>query len=235
MIQTFNYPHPSYERYNEYRDEITNGMLNTSLYQTVRENVMQDVSGGGYRTEWKFHERGYDDINTLLAWIKELIPKAAYVFANEGADISEYNPEELGFDPNAFKINECWGVLYNKGEGVIPHNHFPYAMSYCYFVNTPKGSTPLIIGEEEIQPVAGKIVFFLSHQYHEVLPTEADGRCVITGNILYTPPTVDEEWGSWNKLVQKYDLNPDEPDVGDIALAMDAVRNASKREKLNEN
>ena len=39
---------------------------------------------------------------------------------------------------------------------------------------------------------------------------------------------------SWNKLVEKYDLNPDEPDVGDIALAMDAVRNASKREKLND-
>ena len=37
----------------------------------------------------------------------------------------------------------------------------------------------------------------------------------------------------WNKLVEKYDLNPDEPDVGDIALAMDAVRNATKREELD--
>ena len=38
----------------------------------------------------------------------------------------------------------------------------------------------------------------------------------------------------WDKLVEKYDLNPDEPDVGDIALAMDAVRNASKREELEK-
>ena len=39
----------------------------------------------------------------------------------------------------------------------------------------------------------------------------------------------------WDKLVEKYDLNPDEPDMGDIALAMDAVRNASKREEEQEN
>ena len=44
---------------------------------------------------------------------------------------------------------------------------------------------------------------------------------------------LDEEL-EWNKLVEKYDLNPDEPDVGDIALAMDAVRNASKREELEK-
>jgi hypothetical protein len=45
---------------------------------------------------------------------------------------------------------------------------------------------------------------------------------------------LDEEV-SWDKLVEEYDLNPDEPDVGDIALAMDAVRNAAKREEEQEN
>ncbi len=163
--------------------------LNPSLLKIVRENLIQMVSGGGYRTGWKLHERGLEDINILLSWISELIPKAAYVFANKDADISAYNPGELGYHPDKLKIQECWGIHYNKGEGVISHNHFPYTMTACYYVNVPEGSAPIIMEGEEIHPVAGRVVFFPGHQYHEVMPTQnkADGRCAIPSNIVYSP------------------------------------------------
>ena len=175
IYQTFDYPQSS--------------KLNPFLLQIVRMNLIQEVNGGGYRTDWKLHERGLENINILLSWISGLIPKAAYVFALK-KDISTYDPKVLlGFDPHKLKIQECWGIYYNKGEGVVSHNHFPYTMTACYYVNVPEGSAPIIMEGEEIQPVSGRVVFFPGHQYHEVVPTQnkADGRCAIPSNIVYSP------------------------------------------------
>ena len=74
--------------------------------------------------------------------------------------------EEVGFDVNSFKIKECWGIYYNKGEGVVKHNHFPHALSFVYCVNIPKKSSPIVIEGKKIKQTAGTIIFFLSHQYH---------------------------------------------------------------------
>ena len=102
--------------------------------------------------------------NSLLTWLESSIQYAAFYFAH-GYD-KEYDASLLGFNPLAFKINECWGVLYNKGEGVIKHNHFPYAMSFVYYVKMPEGSSPLILDDEEILLPEGRVIFFLGHQFH---------------------------------------------------------------------
>ena len=92
---------------------------------------------------------------------------------------------DLGFDPKAFSIVECWGINYGKGEGVRPHNHYPYALSFCYYVNLPEGSSPLVLDDEVIHPKEGQIIFFLSNTYHSVPSCSVDGRCAIVGNIMY--------------------------------------------------
>ena len=65
------------------------------------------------------------------------------------------------------------------------HNHFPYALSFCYYVNLPSGSSPLVLNNEIINLKEGQVIFFLSSSYHSVPPTSVNGRCVIVGNIMY--------------------------------------------------
>ena len=157
--------------------------LNPSLFQRVKDNYVSQVQGGGRRTSVNFHQKGIQEVDILLTWIKNILPKAVYKFSQDGEDICKM--EEVGFDINSFKIKECWGIYYNKGEGVVKHNHFPYALSFVYCVNIPKKSSPIVIEGKKIKQTAGAVIFFLSHQYHWVKSTQSDGKCVITGNILY--------------------------------------------------
>ena len=156
--------------------------LNPRLYDIVRENVDHSVKGEGDITLMDLHTRGIKDVDILITWIRNIIPDVACKFAE-----NDENKGGLGFSVNSFKINECWGIHYNKGQKVINHNHFPYALSFCYCVSAPPKSSPLILEGERITPVPGRIIFFLSHQSHGTLPSKVDGRCVLTGNILYAP------------------------------------------------
>ncbi len=157
--------------------------LNPKLYDIVLENVDHSVMGEGYITLMDLHTRGIKDVDVLLTWIKQLIPNVACKFAANGEDKGDI----VGFNANSFKINECWGIHYDKGQKVVKHNHFPYTMSFTYCVNAPDKSSPLVIEGERITPVPGRVIFFLAHQYHGTLPSKVDGRCMIVGNVLYTP------------------------------------------------
>jgi len=168
QYQTFDYPYAS--------------KLNPRLYRIVVENVDHSVMGEGCITLMDLHTRGIKDVDVLLTWIKQLIPNVACKFAANGEDKGDI----VGFNANSFKINECWGIHYDKGQKVVKHNHFPYTMSFAYCVNAPDKSSPLIIEGERITPVPGRVIFFLSHQYHGTLPSKVDGRCMIVGNVLYT-------------------------------------------------
>ena len=156
--------------------------LNPRLYDIVLENVDHSVKGEGDITLMDLHTRGIKDVDILITWIRNIIPDVACKFAE-----NDENKGGLGFSVNSFKINECWGIHYNKGQKVINHNHFPYALSFCYCVSAPPKSSPLILEGERITPVPGRIIFFLSHQSHGTLPSKVDGRCMIVGNVLYVP------------------------------------------------
>ena len=156
--------------------------LNPRLYDIVLENVDHSVKGEGDITLMDLHTRGIKDVDILITWIRNIIPDVACKFAE-----NDENKGGLGFSVNSFKINECWGIHYNKGQKVINHNHFPYALSFCYCVSAPPKSSPLILEGERITPVSGRIIFFLGHQYHGTLPSKLDGRCMIVGNVLYVP------------------------------------------------
>ena len=157
--------------------------LNPKLYDIVLENVDHSVMGEGCITLMDLHTRGIKEVDILITWIKNIIPEVACKFVANG----ESKGDIVGFNANSFKINECWGIHYNKGQKVVKHNHFPYTMSFAYCVNAPDKSSPLIIEGERITPVPGRVIFFLSHQYHSTLSSKVDGRCMIVGNVLYTP------------------------------------------------
>jgi len=164
--------------------DIPDKDINSSLYDLIREESRYRIHGNGSRTSFSFVDDNRDtnkELDYCITWIESLIKYAAFSFAND----KEYDGGELGFDPTPFNISECWGVLYNEGEGVERHNHFPQTISFVYYVRMPEGSSPLILDEEEILLPEGRVIFFLGNQWHSVPPTEVSDRCIIAGNIAY--------------------------------------------------
>ncbi len=94
------------------------------------------------------------------------------------------------------KCVELWGVLYKEGDYITEHNHSPSLYSFSYYVNAPKGSSPLVFvtSGRKIKPEAGKVVIFESRLKHKVLPNKVNGRCIISGNFIY-----DKGEGTYNK------------------------------------
>ena len=167
--------------------------INPRLCQTISRYDIEDVVVGGARkTDMNLHKKGIPELTALLNWIDDLTPLAAHGFTNTDEYdknnyrlVSDQGGGKYNFNIKAFELVHCWGITYNKGEGVERHNHFPYALSFCYYVNLPSGSSPLVINNEIINPKAGQVVFFLSSAYHSVPPCSVDGRCSVVGNIMY--------------------------------------------------
>ena len=171
--------------------------LNPILHQLIEDEPKDFIKGGGNRTGWTF---GLDnkEVDVLMRWVDELIPTIAHNFSRVIGgkdDTGEYGSKkymyhgggELGYDPQAFKIIESWGIIYDKGQGVEPHNHYPYALSFSYYVNMPEGSSPLVFEHDKVEMKEGQIIFFQGHVYHMVPPSDVSGRSVLAGNIAYSP------------------------------------------------
>jgi len=168
--------------------------LNPKLYEIISNYNTEPVVGGGWKTDKDLHHKSIEELTTLLTWIGGLVPLVSHKYSNphdveydprDYARISDEGGGKYNFNIDAFKLVHCWGITYNKGDGVEKHNHFPYALSFCYYVNLPDGSSPLILENEEIYPKEGQVIFFLSNSYHSVAPCSVDGRCAVVGNIMY--------------------------------------------------
>ena len=93
----------------------------------------------------------------------------------------------LKFATEEIFCSEIWGALYNIGEYTTSHNHQPSYFSFVYYVNTPKGPSPLIFDFSgyRVKPKSGKLVIFDSKLYHSVPKNKCDGRSLIAGNFIY--------------------------------------------------
>ena len=162
----------------QYYDYPYASRVKSKLYQEIENNLDHAVMGGGYITPMSLHKKGIREVDIIVQWINNLVPQIAYKFTQGGDD----SDKGVGFN-NSFEIEELWGIIYNKGEGVVKHNHFPWCMSFCYFVNVPKNCVPFILEGKRIKPIEGRIIVFPSFLYHWAPPSKCDGRCVIAGNI----------------------------------------------------
>ena len=163
--------------------------INPKLYNLVDLYHNNDpIKGGGKRTNPNLHQQDNKEINILTRWINDLIINFS---SNIRGGSSPYIPSCSGlgggggFDPYQSYIHSCWGVIYKKGDGVEKHNHFPYPISFCYYVKTPSHSSPIIIENKRMRVNEGQLILFLSHYDHYVPKSKVDGRCVIVGNINY--------------------------------------------------
>ena len=80
-----------------------------------------------------------------------------------------------------------WGQWYRKGDFQIAHTHYPNQWSFVYFVNTPRGSSPLVFSrsKKKVAAKAGNMVIFPSWVRHQVPPNKCQERSVVAGNFYY--------------------------------------------------
>ena len=163
-------------------------------------------------TLWDIHKSQSKEINSLLNWVQSLIPHACWDLTRKDLNESKenqienkrsafeqveketraeedeyYGGDHVGYNFYRFGIEESWSILFTKGDGVPVHNHFPYPLTFCYYVKKPKGSPNIFIEGKEIEVRAGQVIFLLGELEHSVPPCLVKDRCVVVGNILYRP------------------------------------------------
>jgi len=86
--------------------------------------------------------------------------------------------------------SDMWFSYYNIGDYCKIHNHLPFALfSFVYFVQCPKGSSPLVFetSGKRIKAEEGKVVIFPSIMRHGVPKNRCMGRLALVGNLTPIP------------------------------------------------
>ena len=80
-----------------------------------------------------------------------------------------------------------WFAIYDEGDYAKSHHHIPYSLwSFVYYVNTPKGSSPLVFttSGKKIKAEEGKLVLFPAGIRHHVPKNRCKNRLVLAGNLI---------------------------------------------------
>ena len=142
--------------------------INPALYSLV-EGSEDDIKKGSKvhakMTKWDLKSV---EVELLLQWIKSLIQR--------------------DFTSVSCECRSVWGIMYNQGDYVEDHNH-KSSYSFSYYVNVPKGSSPLMFttSGHKVKVEVGKLVLFESRLNHYTLPNKCNQRCIISGNFVSTP------------------------------------------------
>ncbi len=93
------------------------------------------------------------------------------------------------------ELKDLWGQVYNEGDFQESHDHVPNHWSFVYYVNTPRGSSPLVFESsgKKFRLKAGQVIIFPAWLKHNVPPNKCEGRMIIGGNMFYKVGRND--WG----------------------------------------
>jgi len=163
--------------------------VNPLLFDQIQKYACLDVKGCGMRTEFQTGLQdegpgriGGEPLSQLFGWIEDQLPQLAWTLGKWSNSAFNQDPY-----PHRYAIADYWGMVYNRGGGSQRHNHYPWPLSFTYYVNVPKGSSCLMLEGEEVGVSDGRLLVFPAHLYHWVEPTPVDGRTMIAGNISYNP------------------------------------------------
>ena len=161
--------------------------INPGLMEWIKEYYYEiTINGQARRTEFISTTTPVDckELSILIDWIDSESLYCADLIA-QGTGTAYYDsPSQY----RNFKVADYWGMWYNEGAYATYHNHYPYAMSFAYYINCPEGSSPLVLEGNEIQVTEGRLVVFAGHMSHQVEPCPVDNRFMIAGNIAFTGP-----------------------------------------------
>ena len=90
--------------------------------------------------------------------------------------------------PSDFNFS-TWVAKLDKGQQTMEHDHLFFATySFVYFVNAPKGASPLVFptSGKKIKAEPGKLILFPGPLRHKVPVNKCDNRVTIASNIMTT-------------------------------------------------
>ena len=140
-------------------------------------------------TDWRMHMKD-DDFGKLASTVETIAMNMRY--GSTHVDGDTHTVKNKGQSPRLM-TEECWGASYGKGEFTQEHNHWPALWSWCYYLQVPKGSSPLVFSEAGImfEPKVGDLVLFDGQAQHSVPPCDCEEkRVMIAGNIVAVSPTL---------------------------------------------
>ena len=83
-------------------------------------------------------------------------------------------------------IFNTWAARLDKNQETLEHSHLHFCtLAFVYFVNAPKGSSPLVFptSGKKIKAEPGKLVLFPPSLNHKVPINKCDNRVTIASNI----------------------------------------------------
>jgi uncharacterized protein YjlB len=148
-------------------------------YESLNKKLMEDVEkvdypeGLSYEDYYKFYAKhsSYhtvtDNIKVVNSWVLNVL--RIYF----GSSLSNYQS----------KVIQNWFAVYDRGDWVDCHNHFPLSFSFVYFVNCPRGSAPLKFhySGKKVKAEEGKLVIFPAHVGHSVPKNKCKNRVSLIG------------------------------------------------------
>jgi hypothetical protein len=140
-------------------------------------------------TDWRMHMKD-DDFGKLASTVETIAKNMRY--GSTHVDGDTHTVKNKGQSPRLM-TEECWGASYGKGEYTKNHNHWPALWSWCYYLQVPKGSSPLVFTEAGImfEPKVGDLVVFDGQAQHSVPPCDCEEkRVMIAGNIVAVSSTL---------------------------------------------
>ena len=151
-------------------------------YKSLNDKLMNDFSNLSFAD---YHPYEYTNIRGSKFNFVDLepssIPKGVTLIENWVQQIIQSKLKV----PFTYKF-ATWAARLDKGQETIDHDHLFYATyTFVYFVNTPKGSSPLTFttSGKKIKAESGKLVLFPSSLRHKVSSNKCDNRVTIASNI----------------------------------------------------
>lgn len=150
--------------------------LNPILSKTVKQLASVDplkrsTNVKANMTDWFIMD---ENIAKVIKWTEFLITKnfcQNYIGKNTKPEL---------------KLIDCWGIVYGKNDYAQSHTH-DVAYSFVYYVNSPKGSSPLIFDTsgKKIKAEEGNVIIMPGNILHSVPKNKCNERIVIAGNFNF--------------------------------------------------
>jgi len=152
-VEVFEYFYPFAESINEKLLEESKIIEYSESYKTNLECKM---------SSWETKTK---NSRTIANWVTSLL-------------YNKYNPYKY-----CFLVDKLWFAKYDHNDFAISHNHIPFSFAFVYFVNTPKGSSPLCFNRKKIKAEEGKLIIFPGCINHRVPKNKCETRLVLSGNV----------------------------------------------------
>ena len=150
-------------------------------FESMNKRLLEDLEKLDYphsyttnvkakHTDWQVSS---PNIDKILSWVTNIL-RGKYSW--------------IGQRKLIINFPDTWFVNYDEGEYTVSHDHVPSIWSWVYYVNTPKGSSPLIFTRsgKKVKAEAGKLVLFPSSVYHYVPPNKCKDRIALSANVTFS-------------------------------------------------